>query len=162
MLALFLCFAAEWFVAGPEYLAFSGLGAVLGGTAVLALLGWWDDHRDLDARLRAGVHLAVSAALVATYAAHGLVDGWLPGAACVLFVAWMINLYNFMDGSNGMAASEGVFVFAVLAWLFGRAGDFAGLNLALLLTACCAGFRSPERTGGPIRGDRTPVSDATT
>lgn len=140
VLALFLFLAAEWAVAGPLYIAFGGLGAVLGGMAALALLGWWDDHRDLDARLRAAIQLLVSAALVAAFARHGWVDGWTWGVVLVLFTAWMVNLYNFMDGSNGMAGTQGVFVFGLLAWLFGRAGDFAGLNLALLLMACCAGF----------------------
>ena len=64
-----------------------------------------------------------------------MIDGWWYGAAAVLFTAWMVNLYNFMDGSNGMAGTQGLFVFALLAWLFARAEDFAGLNLALLLMA---------------------------
>ena len=140
VLAFFLFFAAEWAIAGPRYIVFDGLAAVLGGMAVLAVLGWWDDHRDLDARLRAAVQLAVSALLVFAFARAGWVSGWAWGVVALLFTAWMINLYNFMDGSNGMAASQGVFVFALLAWLFGRSEDYAGLNLALLLSACCAGF----------------------
>jgi len=140
VLAFFLFFAAEWAIAGPAYLAFGGLAFVLGGMAVLAVLGWWDDHHDLDARLRAAVQLIVSGALVAAFARHGWIDGWWYGAAAVLFTAWMVNLYNFMDGSNGMAGTQGLFVFTLLAWLFARAEDFAGLNLALLLMACCAGF----------------------
>ena len=57
-----------------------------------------------------------------------------------LFVIWMTNLYNFMDGSNGMAGLQGVFAAGVLAVLFHFSGDDQFSLLALLLAACCAGF----------------------
>jgi len=113
---------------------------LLGGLVPLAAMGWWDDHRDLSAWLRFGVQLAVSLFLVASFMASGWVPGWGMAAMTVLFTVWMINLYNFMDGSNGMAAFQGVFACAVLAWLFGRAGDAGGQLVALALMACCLGF----------------------
>lgn len=61
-------------------------------------------------------------------------------AAGALFLLWMTNLYNFMDGSNGMAGLQGVFAGCVLAWLFALAGDAPSMLLALLLAAACAGF----------------------
>ena len=60
VLAFFLFIAAEWAIAGPGYLAFGGLAFVLGGMAVLAMLGWWDDHHDLDARQRGTTAWVVS------------------------------------------------------------------------------------------------------
>ena len=136
VLAFFLFLGLEFVATGGAGIAFDGLPAVLAGMAVLALLGWWDDHHDLSARLRFAVQLAVSIGLVVSVTD----GGWAWGAVAVLFTVWMVNLYNFMDGSNGMAGFQGVFVFGVLAWLFARAGDTAALNLALLLLACCAGF----------------------
>ena len=57
-----------------------------------------------------------------------------------LFLIWMTNLYNFMDGSNGMAGLQGVFAASVLAVLFHLSGDDSFSLFALLLAACCAGF----------------------
>ena len=46
----------------------------------------------------------------------------------MLFVVWMINLYNFMDGMDGFAGGMAVFGFGALAVLGWRGGDpgFAG------------------------------------
>ena len=113
---------------------------VLPGLLVLAILGWRDDHASLSARFRFFVQLAASIYLVAC----AVNNGWIQGAGSillvVLFLVWMTNLYNFMDGSNGMAGLQGVFCGAVLFCLF----DFAGQhNLALasaFIAAGCAGF----------------------
>jgi UDP-N-acetylmuramyl pentapeptide phosphotransferase/UDP-N-acetylglucosamine-1-phosphate transferase len=116
------------------------LTAALPCLLVLAVTGWWDDHTSLSVRFRFLVQLTVSVCLIwcATDA------GWLHGIFRMviggLFVLWMINLYNFMDGSNGMAGFQGVFVSIVLASLFYLAGDLPMAMAALLLTACCAGF----------------------
>ena len=139
VLAFFVCaglvYAFGWAPGLPPPVS----SAFLLGLAALAVLGGWDDHRDLSAGLRLAVHFLVALAFGGALRAAGLLP---EGALLVVvpFLAWFINLYNFMDGSNGMAGTQGLFVFALLAWLFGRAGDYAGLNLALLLMACCAGF----------------------
>ena len=116
------------------------LQPLLIGFSTLALTGWWDDHHDLSARLRFAIQLAVSVYLIGSFADSGWVEGWFRVVAAVLFTVWMVNLYNFMDGSNGMAGSQGVFVAAVLAWLFHRAGDAGASGLSLLLMASCIGF----------------------
>jgi len=110
------------------------------GTAVLALLGWWDDHHDLDFRIRAAVQSVVSLLSVSVLAVAGVISGWAPALAAFLFIAWMVNLYNFMDGSNGLAGFQGLFVSLVLAALFARSGDWAGATIALVLAGSCAGF----------------------
>ena len=110
------------------------------GAAVLALLGWWDDHRSLSVRLRLAVQLAVGIGLLWCAAGRGGPQGALPMLAGGLFVIWMTNLYNFMDGSNGMAGLQGVFAGCVIAWLFHLSGDSGAALLAFLLAAACAGF----------------------
>ncbi len=113
---------------------------VLPGLLVLAILGWRDDHASLSARFRFFVQLVVSIYLVACV----VNNGWMQGAGsillAVLFLVWMTNLYNFMDGSNGMAGLQAVFGGAVLFCLFDSAGQH---NLALAsacVAASCAGF----------------------
>jgi UDP-N-acetylmuramyl pentapeptide phosphotransferase/UDP-N-acetylglucosamine-1-phosphate transferase len=108
--------------------------------AVLALLGWWDDHKALSARFRFLVQLAVCVFLLSYAWQAGFIGGAVPLVLAGLWVLWLTNLYNFMDGSNGMAGTQGLFAAAVLAWLYFRAGDPQSMLLCLLLAAACAGF----------------------
>jgi UDP-N-acetylmuramyl pentapeptide phosphotransferase/UDP-N-acetylglucosamine-1-phosphate transferase len=83
------------------------------GTAILAALSWRDDLGHLPAWIRLPVHIAVAALLVSGVAPDVLLfQGWLPywadRAAAVLALAWMMNLYNFMDGINAIAGVETV------------------------------------------------------
>jgi len=110
------------------------------GAVLLALIGWWDDHRSLGAGRRFLVQLAASVFLVWSAATAGWLEGALPMIMGGLFVLWMTNLFNFMDGSNGMAGLQGVFAGCVLAWLYALSGDGSATLLALLLAAACAGF----------------------
>jgi Fuc2NAc and GlcNAc transferase len=124
----------------PQDLPAWWLGCIFPGALVLAVMGGWDDHVSLSVRLRLFVQLAVSVYLVWFAVSAGWMQGvgWMIASA--LFVLWMINLYNFMDGSNGMAGLQGIFGSLVLAALFHHAGDMAFSWLAMLLGACCAGF----------------------
>jgi UDP-N-acetylmuramyl pentapeptide phosphotransferase/UDP-N-acetylglucosamine-1-phosphate transferase len=77
---------------------------------VLFLLSIVDDWRGLPAGLRFGSHFVVAAG----YA------WWIGGAsplalAGAFAMAWMTNLYNFMDGANGLAGGMTAIGFGVLA-----------------------------------------------
>jgi Fuc2NAc and GlcNAc transferase len=137
-LVLALMTASLWLAAGQAPACWTA--CIAPGAVVLALTGWWDDHRSLSVGLRFGVQLAVSLYLLWCAADAGWLQGALPVIAGGLFVLWMTNLYNFMDGSNGMAGLQGVFAGCVLAWLFALGGDSPATLLALLLAAACAGF----------------------
>jgi len=106
-----------------------GLGLVL-----VAGIGMVDDHRPLSPWLRLSVQ-AVAAALFALAVAGAWGDLL---AALVAFVAIMVltNIWNFMDGINGIAASQATLVATGLALLLG--GSWAWIALAL--TAACLGF----------------------
>ena len=110
------------------------------GVLLLAAVGWWDDHRPLSARIRFAVQLAACGFLLWCAARSGWLAGLLPAALAGGFILWMSNLYNFMDGSNGMAGLQGVYGGAVLSWLFFAAGDGPSAVLSALLAAACLGF----------------------
>src|SRR5690606_4641564 len=87
----------------------------------VALVGWCDDLRGISARYRFGLYWLLAMALMFT---SGLVpsSGWsvpmLCGAiVCSLALLWLTNLYNFMDGINGIAGVEAIFVFGSVLWL---------------------------------------------
>lgn len=119
--------------------------------AALAALSWIDDLRDLPVIVRFGAHIAAVGAALALMPDKLMVfQGLLPFAAdriaAGLLWVWFINLYNFMDGIDGLAGVEtiaiGAGIFAVLASAGPDTGT-GGLTVALaaLLTAAsAAGF----------------------
>ena len=116
---------------------------VIGGLSVAAV-GFCDDIRSVSVAVRMLTHLG--AALLAAcwlggtgVAADGLELGVAAIILRVLTVAWMLNLFNFMDGIDGLAASEGAFILlggAALALV----GGASMMGPALIAGAACLGF----------------------
>lgn len=76
----------------------------------LMAISWLDDLKDLPARLRL---LAMIAAVALGLALlpdgpvfQGLLPVWADRAAAAFLWLWFINLYNFMDGIDGISGSE--------------------------------------------------------
>lgn len=113
---------------------------VIPGLVVLSIVGWLDDKHAVSSLIRLLVQLAVSLWVIgfgwSEFSLAGL--GLFAGAAVAM--VWMMNMYNFMDGSNGMAAFQGVFAGLVLAVLFQNGGQSEMSVLALVIAAACAGF----------------------
>src|SRR6476661_1373354 len=108
-----------------------------------------DDLRGVSVVWRLLIHVA--AALLAVSALlHGR-EWWQIGIAA-LATAWMINLYNFMDGSDGLAGGMAVIGFGDygVAALIGGDISFAALNLAVATASL--GFLLFNFTGW-TRGD---------
>ena len=121
---------------------------LLVGGGMLALLGLVDDLVALRARVRFPVHLAaVALALYLLPWSERLVvepiavdSRWLVGTIVGLGLLWLVNLYNFMDGIDGYAATQclivcgGVLLLAptLEGWLFGTLALLAGATCAFL------------------------------
>jgi UDP-N-acetylmuramyl pentapeptide phosphotransferase/UDP-N-acetylglucosamine-1-phosphate transferase len=103
----------------------------------LAAVSLLDDMRGLPVTWRFAAHAVLAAGFVAWAAPDTPV---LAMAALTLAFVWMTNLYNFMDGSDGLAGGQALFGFAaygIAAWLGG------GHDLALFclsLAAAALGF----------------------
>ena len=116
-------------------MAFRWGGFVL-GLGMVAGIGWLDDHRPLSARLRLCVHVLAAGLMSVTAWSIG---GGLPEmtvAFCAAII--LINVWNFMDGIDGLAVTQAMIVSACGLWLAGATGA-AGV-LSLLVLAGCAGF----------------------
>jgi Fuc2NAc and GlcNAc transferase len=123
--------------------------ALTGGGIVVAFVGYLDDRRPLSARIRLAAHLA--AALWALVCLGGLPPmrfgdhivslGWAGYVVGALGIAWTVNLFNFMDGIDGIAASEAVCIAwgAVLLALV-MAQPLAVSAMAMVFGAVCCGF----------------------
>jgi UDP-N-acetylmuramyl pentapeptide phosphotransferase/UDP-N-acetylglucosamine-1-phosphate transferase len=105
------------------------------GLALVAVPGWIDDHRSLPVwpRLLAHGLAAACVAVLAWRMSH------LPAHAGLAFLATLalINIWNFMDGINGLAATQAALAacgFAALAW------PSAWAVLAVCLSASALGF----------------------
>jgi len=113
----------------------SGMAALALATAALFALSLADDVRPLPAGLRLAGHLATSAALAYAW---GMPLAWLPPAA--LAIAWGANLYNFMDGADGLAGGMTVFGYSVLAIASQGAGEPAVATLCAAVAGAALGF----------------------
>ena len=117
---------------------------VLACSLAVAAIGFWDDHRPIPALYRFGVHL------IAAFGALYFIDGFPPirvGGLRVdlgifsyvlgaFFLVWLLNLFNFMDGIDGIAVSEVVFVAGALScFLYGIDTPLAIIALSLAVSS---------------------------
>ncbi|WP_240761681.1 MraY family glycosyltransferase [Nitrosococcus wardiae] len=120
---------------------------LLPGGILVAGIGYGDDLYNLSPLWRALVHLI--AALIAVYFLwavdanpHWEMFSWsaLGVLGAIFAIVWSINLFNFMDGTDGLAGMEACFVFSVGGeWLW-QAGAYGYAYLAWVLVAAVAGF----------------------
>lgn len=120
----------------------------LGGPSVV-LLGYWDDIKSVWPLLRLFVHFLV-AILVFSLISAGFTRevtisflpawGWLTQAFCILFIAWFINLYNFMDGADGLACTMGMVGAGLIAILSYIQGNYDLAIIYTVLAYALAGF----------------------
>jgi len=110
----------------PALLAATGLVLVAG-------IGWWDDHRPLAIGWRLGVHALAAVLLGGAVACAGGVwwQALLSGGAALV----LVNVWNFMDGIDGLAASQAV----IAATGYALTGA-PGAALGWVLAAALAGF----------------------
>jgi len=121
--------------------------ALGGGGIAVAIVGFVDDRRTLSARVRFIVHVGsalwclgwLGGAPPLGFGEHPLTLGWSGYLLGTLSIVWVLNLFNFMDGIDGIAASEAVFVTGggaiLLAWL-----TPATAGAAAVVAAASAGF----------------------
>lgn len=124
----------------PQTLLLIGLG--------VGILGYLDDQYDLSAWIRLVCQAGLCA--LALYSLpetpeifigswHLPLQGWTIGLA-LLYLMWMLNLYNFMDGINGIAGFEAMSVVLGMGCLYFAVGIANGMEACLIVAAAVAGF----------------------
>lgn len=102
------------------------LAIVFAGGLALSLVSLADDVRPLPSAVRLACHLGAGLAVPTLLG----VGGWQV-AGLAIALAWSTNLYNFMDGADGLAGSMATIGFGTCAIAAALAGD-------PLLSAGCA------------------------
>jgi UDP-N-acetylmuramyl pentapeptide phosphotransferase/UDP-N-acetylglucosamine-1-phosphate transferase len=119
--------------------------ALAGAAAGLMAISWIDDQRPLSPILRLGAQaVAVTVCLLSLptdAVAAPLLPLWAERALTGLAWLWFINLFNFMDGIDGLAGVETIALAAGYAGLILAAGIASPLlGLALLIAAAACGY----------------------
>lgn len=114
--------------------AWGALAVFALGLVLVAGIGWWDDHRPLPAIRRLLVHL-VAAALLAGLVLHATGNPW-QALLALLFTTSLINIWNFMDGINGIATTQAILAGIAFALVLPPPYGLAGVVLGL----ACLGF----------------------
>ena len=98
--------------------------AIFFSAFLVASLGFVDDYFSLSAKWRFGGHVIAA--------------GWYVGA--VFSLVWWINLFNFMDGIDGLAAIETISICCCGSVLFALDGQVSLIYFPLLLAFLVLGF----------------------
>lgn len=110
--------------------------AVLTGAIALAVISWIDDLYSVHPGLRLLLQIAaVSLSLYFIPSDQSVFFQawplWLDRLVTGFFWLWFINLFNFMDGIDGLAASETISITIGIILI----GSFVGMSMELLLMA---------------------------
>lgn len=116
--------------------------------ALVAVIGVVDDHGHIEAKWRLLGHFI--AAFCALYWLSGLPGisffgvilnlGWVGYVLASLYLVWMLNLYNFMDGIDGIASVQAICSCAGACVIYWIIGEKSLIGLPLVLAMAVAGF----------------------
>ena len=116
---------------------------------VVAAMSLADDLCRVHASVRFISHVAAAALIIS---AGFVVDNtWMPGtyaglapaltnAATLVFIVWMVELYNFMDGIDGLAGGMSVIGFGTMSILALVAGQHLLAGLVAVIASAALGF----------------------
>jgi len=140
-----ILFILAIFLIWPYLELSNNLFLILGvGGGMAALFGFIDDIKDIRARIKLIIQLLLSGWVVYwLYSDNLLLLNWIPIfitiPACLFFMVWMMNAYNFMDGVDGMAASGAIFASLTLALVLFLTDNSVELILIFILIAATVG-----------------------
>ena len=110
---------------------------IWGALALIVGVSFIDDLGGLRAGIRMPLHLVAATTVAIAAFPDASWPFWL---LATVTVAWLINLYNFMDGSDGLAGGQAVFGFGTLAIAALRAGDPDIASAAAIVAGAALGF----------------------
>lgn len=136
------------FLGGVVEMPWPYIWALWGGGALIAVVGFLDDHGHIAARWRLLAHFSAAIwalAWLGGFPPIQLLGGtfnlsWFGHAFAVLYLVWVLNLYNFMDGIDGIASVQAVTTCLGACVIYWAAGDTSLIWGPLLLAMAVLGF----------------------
>lgn len=130
------------------WLGWPSVIGLFGGGVWVAVVGFLDDHGHIAARWRLLAHFIGAGWLLAwlpalpqlALAGYNFDLGLVGYGLAALMLVWLLNLYNFMDGIDGIASIEAITVCVGGALLYALIGIPMLAAAPLLLAACVGGF----------------------
>lgn len=129
---------------------FSTMVWVFAALLSVASVSLWDDLRQVSPGIRLSVHTAAALAVVLgsglsirsiTVPFLGVLNlGYADIPVSVMFLVWMSNLYNFMDGIDGFAGGMTVFGFGFIASIACLGGHDSYAWAASIVACAAVGF----------------------
>lgn len=132
-----------------------GMGATLVGAAIIAVMGVIDDCRDLNAKLKFAVQII--AALIVIFSGniritvftnpnllsdnpYLVLPEWLSVTLTVLWIVFITNAVNFIDGLDGLATGVSAIMSVSLVFISVRTGERTIAIIGMALMGACFGF----------------------
>ncbi len=117
-------------------------------TAVVTLIGFLDDCWNLSSALRFAIYAVVCTGILYSLGGMPVIYllhfnphvAWMMQIIGWIYLLWMVNLYNFMDGINGLAASEAICVCIGGVCLYLATGHSDAIYIPLIVAAASLGF----------------------
>lgn len=131
------------------------LYGTLAGAAIIAVMGVIDDCKNLPAKLKFVIQII--AALVVVFASDIKIDvftnpnflsdnpywvlpEWLSVTLTVIWIVFITNAVNFIDGLDGLAAGVSAIMSISLVFISIRVGEYSIAILGIALMGSCFGF----------------------
>ncbi len=135
-------------VAAVGILPLDQFAGLFGAGLIVALIGFADDHGHIAARWRLLGHFAAASWLLVCFGGLPRLNvfgfdldlEWYGAILAAVYLVWVLNLYNFMDGIDGIAGAVAICVTVVGAVLYYWCGHPQQVWTPLLLASACAGF----------------------
>lgn len=145
VLAFLLCLV---FMASLRLQPLAQLVAMFGSGVLIAVIGFMDDHGHIAARWRLLGHFVAAAWVMfwmgglPSLTVFGFIIelGWFGNALATIYLVWMLNLYNFMDGIDGLASLEAICACIGLSISYYVTGQETMMWAPVMLTMTVAGF----------------------
>jgi len=142
---IFLGWIAAYALNSPDSFQ-TELVCLIGAAIGLAWISWKDDTGGIAPKWRLLAHIAAAGLVLAAVPPsspifQGLLPGILDRIAALLLWIWFINLFNFMDGIDGIAGVETVSIGLGSALIFGVTATTQELGLAgAVMAGAAIGF----------------------
>lgn len=122
--------------------------ALSGSGLMVAAIGFADDHGHIAARWRLLGHFSAAAWCLFWLNGFPTIEffgitfnlGWFGNTLGALYLVWMLNLYNFMDGIDGLASAEAISVCVGMCLVYWFCGYSELIWPSLILSSAVAGF----------------------